>query len=509
VSTPLLIYLCVTACALLLCLWAGTSAIFTDVERHGGMRRGITVSAAFGSLLVTGTAAVAIAVGSPRLILAATALPVLTLCAAWSNLFTMQDRNLAGKFFTLPLLVYNLLLTGVYATWCLQELAGLDLGAWGAALVAGDAFVQAHVGHATALESPTWFHLPLVLPINTGLLAGAATGLGFGLGSFLVMLFVMVMPHATAHSRSYYHAVPRDLAPVPCHLGVKVPWGDRRLDGPMRERIRHRLQHLGVAFVTCDVGGPTFDDPILLEQVTAELAWARETGLEVTAVVQPSPRFRTFPAASLTELREDMAHTQWLAAEKLSPDLLVLFAGPMGRLDLVVTAAPRLEDWLAAISRSAGEARQANQDVRLAVSIDRNDSVGEELFRFLKADDSPVDAVGLSIFPGDRSLMAMETDLERLERWCVRTPGDRPVRVVECGCIPQVNGGERGQWNLINRVLRFAADSPTIDHVSIDSLYDPHRNLGLINWIGRRRATYLELVKLAQATSSGLATPGK
>ena len=48
-----------------------------------------------------------------------------------------------------------------------------------------------------------------------------------------------------------------------------------------------------------------------------------------------------------------------------------------------------------------------------------------------KADDSPVDVVGLSIFPGHRTMDEVRAGLDVLTRWCARVPGDRKLKVIE------------------------------------------------------------------------------
>jgi hypothetical protein len=115
------------------------------------------------------------------------------------------------------------------------------------------------------------------------------------------------------------------------------------------------------------------------------------------------------------------------------------------------------------------------------------------MFRALKADDSPVDAVGFSIQPGDGSLRDLEAGLEERYQWCRRAPGQRPVLVFESTCSPRTNGGELGQWNVHSRVLHFGNRARDLLGVALNGLYDRERDYGIVRRSGRRTLTYRNL----------------
>ena len=514
VTTPLMIYASVTGLAIFMCLWTILTAVVGDPE-FGWRHRILTGCVATLVLCTTAVVVFSADAGRPRLVWLMGLLPVLTLAATWSNVVALRQSGPWVTLIGLPITLFNLIHLGLYAVVFAQTCLGVGLGAWGAALACGDAHLQSLVGSSTAPDDPIWLRLPIVVPLwgrkdlpqRLALLANGvcATGVLTGL--------IFVMPHAYRHCSSYREALavqPSSIqkrsdpqkpdrasteptATDPSGLGIRVPWGRRSMSAAERQRIRKHLQSLGARHVTYDVTRQAVNDPTRLHQIQEETTWARGVGLRTIAVARPSAHFADIPAGTLSRLRQDLAETHWLTAEHLQPDLLVLFAGPCGRLDRCIVHPPTLAEWLKAIRTSAAEARQARKDIRVAVSIEGRSVDSKELFRVLRGEASAVDVVGLSIYPDRRQLDTVERYLAQLSRWCERTPGERRILILETGCAPQFYGGEIGQWNFLSRVLRFGATTPGIDGVSIDSLYDRESDFGLIRRVGRRSLSYRRL----------------
>ena len=500
VTIPTLLYICVTALTVVMCLWAAASALLAEPE-HSMTQRTVTGLCAVGLLLMTAAAALGAYFGYPRLAWASMLLPPLTLGVTWSNVVTLRSATRFGQLLAAPILLYDLLLMGVYSVSGLQECVGLDLGTWACAVSSADAHVQALIGHPSALENPVWLRLPIVLPMWTGIhvfqivaMLGAST-----CSALLVLLYAMVMPHAFTRTRSYHDANPprvdRNVS-----IGVKVPWGTQSIGETQGMRIQLHASYLRATTITFDVDASTFADNALLAQAQAGIAWARKTGLQTVVIARPPARFADIPAGSLSELRREIEHVQWSSAKKLEPDVIVLFTGPFARLAWMTAKSVDVDEWFSAIEKCAREVRDANTKTKVAVAFESTSPSAEKLFLLLKADNSPVDLVGFSIFPGDRMLPAVATDLMRWSRWCRQARGTRPVMVFDCGCGPQINGGEAGQWNFVSRVIAFAGEIGGGSSVSIDGLYDLSRNTGLISWTGKRRLTYRRLERAAKGT---------
>jgi hypothetical protein len=185
-----------------------------------------------------------------------------------------------------------------------------------------------------------------------------------------------------------------------------------------------------------------------------------------------------------------MEQLQWDTAEKLRPDVIVLFAGPFADLAEHLRRPPTVDQWYASIRKSAGELREADPGVRLAVSIDSGTAHAQRLFARLREADSPVDIVGFSLAADRADLAEIEGDLENLADWCERNPGPKPLMIFETWCSPRISGGERGQWNFLSRVVGFADGLPGVQAVCIGSLYDLERDAALISWAGRMRLSY-------------------
>jgi len=285
----------------------------------------------------------------------------------------------------------------------------------------------------------------------------------------------------------------------PRPVGVKAPWGLWVLPSSTLQQVREALLELRASNVAVDVCGDTFTDARLHDQVTRELAWAAEHGLSVTVFCKPSPRVDLLRSASLEDFRQKLAVTQWLAAEQLKPTLLVLFSGPFAHLAAATHDPPSIDEWMAAITLSAREARQANPEVKVGVAFECLGPHAAELFRRLRAEASPVDVVGLNIFPRQRLIADLDKELSRLRRFVEDNPGSRRVEIFETGCTPHAAGGELGQWHFLVRVLATANLVEDIEAVSIDALSDPRTTRGLLTWTGRRRLAFRLLCACATA----------
>ncbi len=500
-SAALLLFGLYTGFAVLCSLWAAATAAM-KVREHTAAHRAWTFLAATLLPPVTVLAAIGDMLGHPELRPLIALLPVLTIAAIWSSVMTLRDQGLWRKGLHLPVFALNALLGGIYAVRAVQEISGEDLGLAGTALTAAHAHVQTWVGHAGADQNPYWLHLPLLMPLclrfrwpHHLLLFLAACA-----AAALLAVFVLVTPFAYQKAESFRQPVPAPTSlPAELRIGLKVPWGDRLYDDETLLRWRRDLLALGVDHVTFEVSPDTFEDEPLLRQLLSEVQFAREHSLRLVAIAMPPLQFRAVPARDLRELAAAMGKAQWLAAERVQPDLLVLFCGPFGQLRTLAVRSPTLPEWAATIEESAKAARQANPAVQVGVSIETRGPLAAELFRLLKASDSVVDVVGLSIYVGDRTLPEVEQALAGLATWCTRTPGSRPVRILEAGASPYSCGGEAGQWSFLVTLLAHAERIPGLEGITIDGLTDREAALGITTADGRARRACRELTSLLQA----------
>ncbi|MHC4815969.1 MAG: hypothetical protein ACYTGW_22165 [Planctomycetota bacterium] len=511
-TSSVLIYLAITLVAAVLCLWTGASAA-PKVREHGSSHRLVTSIGATLLLPAAAVAMLATPLGYPVLTWGTFLLPVAVLCGTWSNVMTLRDQGWLLKLLHLPIFLLNTTLLGLYTLRVSQDFLGQDLGTWGSALTIAHVTLQSDVGDVAAAVNPIWFHLPFLLPLCLRFRWHhmVALVLSSMISIPLLVLLVMAMPMAHARADSYRNPTPArnrqvqpELAPQLKPVGVMLPWGRQLLPASTRWHIRQALLDLRPDAVTIEVLANTFANQELRTQAERELAWVREQGMEVTVICVPSRTYQVIPMASLEALRGKMAETQWLAAENLRPDLLVLFAGPFGELAATTHVAPTIDEWVAAIAQSAAEARRANPDVQLGVAIESVAPHAAELFRRLRAEGSPVDVVGLAIFARQRLVPDLDKDLLKLRRWIARTPGSARVQVLLAGCTPHAVGGELGHWNFLDRVLALGETTEGIGAVCIDALHDPQSTRGLLTWTGRRRLAFQEL--RARTTAS---RPGK
>lgn len=521
-AASILNYLIVTLVAVALCIWAAGSAV-PRVQEHEPRHRLWTLIGAALLLPTFAAAVLSVPLGQPMLAYGAILLPAVVVCGTWSNIMTLRDQHLALKILHLPIFLFNAALVGLYAVRVTQDFLAEDLGTWGSALTLAHVEVQTRVGCDAAASNPIWLHLPFLLPLYLRFRwyhVAALTTAGVLSTAMLVMLFA-AMPMAYNRASSYRNPPPQDSWPIPSTqasptsrpsprvrpVGVKAPWGLQVLSTTTLRQVRDALLDLGTPTVAVDVSADTFADERLNGQLARELAWARKHNMPVVAICRPSRSLHVLPSASLEDLRRELAQTQWLAAENLKPALLVLFAGPFGRLAATTQESPTIDAWLQAIARSAREARQANPDVKVAVAIESLAPHAAELFRRLRADDSPadLDVVGLSVFPRQRLMPDLDKHLSRLCGLVTGSAGSRRVEILEAGCSPHETGGELGQWHFLMRVLALANRVDAIQAVCIDALSDPGSTRGLLTWTGRRRLAF----RLLDATTTAAARPGK
>lgn len=494
--TPsLVLYLALTAATLALCLWAAGTALARG-EGHGGSHRAWTLLTAVLLPLVALATALAATPGYGDWMPAAAALPVLVIAATWANATTLRRQSWWLRILHLPVFAFNASLAGIYTVRVVQDLSGIDLGDWGTAITAGHAALQTRVGGPGAFDNPIWLHLPILLPLSLRYRwphRFALLGCSAIAGGMLAALFA-TMPAAYHRTQSFRTTPVSEQLLLPPSLGVgtKVPWGDRVLSAEERDAWRAHVLDLGIDHVAVEVTPDSFENTALLDQLVAEVERARSQGLRVFVLTAPPAAYSLVPARDLRELRTAMSRMHWLAAERLRPDLLVLYSGPFGRLSRKLARVDTIEQWLDSIRQSAQEARQANPEVKLAVAIESRGPHSEELFRALKSDRSPVDVVGLDVFPDQLTLGEVRGALRALRRWIERSPGPRPVAILETGACPQTCGGELGQWTLLATVLRFAGDLG-LQGVCIDALCDRDTARGLIARDGRQRLAYDEL----------------
>ena len=491
VTLSLFLYLLLGGFCTVLSLWTAASAAIRAPENHVSHRFWAFVAA---SLLPPAIAAsvLGVALGQDFITPIAITLPVLVLAGTWANTITLRDQGIGLRLLHLPVFVFNTLLVGIYTVRIVQDLCGADLTVFGTAVTGAYGLLQHRVGQLGADSNPVWLHLPFLLPVCLRYRWPQKTALVLSSSIALSLLTVLVAatPFAYTRAKSYWDATP----PTPVlsaefPVGVQVPWTDRVTSLEQREKWRQQVLELGARSVSFVVRPDLFQDLELLGQVQDEIRFARDLGLEVVALSMPPPELNIRPAQDVVELGEVMAPLHWLVAEKLAPDLLVLFSGPFGQLTRFTNRGGTIAEWLEVFELRASEVAQANPEVRVAVSLESRAPHAREMFRRLK-DDGPVDVVGLSMFPGLHTMPEIEAGLVMLGLWCEKVPGDVPVRILETGASPYGCGGERGQWNFLQAVLAFSSSTRGVTGITIVALTDQQDAYGLLAADGRRRVSW-------------------
>ncbi len=487
------LYIAYHGLALCLCLWAAITAL-PKVAEHGTAHRAWTLVAALGSPPALFAACFASGLGHPELRPIGAVLPILAIAATWSNTMTLRDQGIGLKLLHAPVVLWNTALAAVMAVRVYQDLTGHDLGTAGTALVAGHAFLQRTVGAPDAMSRPLFLHLPLCLPLCLRYLWPQRLLLwtAAAVSSAMVWGLAVVMPFAWQRTHDLREQAPSAIQGDSA-LGVSVPWAEHLSSADARDAWRSEWLGLGAQVLAFAVDQSVFDDPERLQQTRDEITFARTQGRTIVAVVRPSKALYRRPASDLDSFANAMAKTQWLCAEQLVPDVLVLHAGPYGRLLGCRVEIGTVGQWFDRIAHDAQDVRRANPDVRLAVVVETRALHGARLFERLCADDSPVDIVGLSIDLDRATPHDVQVALETWTAWLMRAPGTRPVWVMDTGLSVFSGGGELGQANTLGRLLQFAAREHRVEALVVDQLVDAGTGRGLVTPGGRSRLSYRRL----------------
>jgi hypothetical protein len=497
VSIPFLLFLVITAFCLTLSLWAAASAAMRIAE-HGGTHRAWTMVAA--TLLPPAAAAAALGpiMGWPQLQPVIVVVPILILAGTWSNMMTLRDQGLQLKLLHMPVLAFNASLAGIYSVRAVQELAGFDLGTWGTAITGGHSLLQTWVGQTNSSAQTIWLHLPFLMPLWLQYRWTHKLVLTISSVFSLALLGLLTLLMPLAYQRAEQFRQPLDnssLEDLPM-MGVKVNWGDRILSEDVRDRWRSQFMGMGADCMVIDVSPELFSDQDLFTQTKNEIELARRHGIEIALICRPPMEFSWLPASNLQDFSREMAKLQWLAAERLEPDLLVLFAGPFGRLRSLTHDSPTIEEWREKIVRSAQEAKQANKKVAVAVAFENLAPHTRKLFAALAKDDSPIDVLSFFVHSTNLEAKRRRELFVTLDLWCSETDTEKPIWILEAGASPRETGGELGQWYFLDALIQDARRRNQVRAFCIDALSDGLNSFGITTTAGRPRLAYRKLQNL-------------
>jgi hypothetical protein len=415
-------------------------------------------------------------------------LPVAAFGALVHNRLELADTGRTTRLLHVPVQAWNAGLCAVFALRALQDLAGFDGGTAGTALVGGHADLQVLVGQTTALAAPTWFHLPLCVPGGERrillhrlvALPSAAAALA------LLALWAAAMP--SAHERAADFRSP---------VGTETPLrAGQRLGLQVPVAVPAELPvELGLGAVVVEVDLELLRDEARTAALRAQLDEVRAADRTVILIAQPPRALLARPAADLETLAERMAQVHWLAAERLAPDLLILFDGPFTALRECCAETGTVDRWLAVIGAAAVQVRQARAGVRTAVALRGDGRHVRRLCAALRGPASAVDAIALvhdlEAEPGTAGIRGFGA----FGSWLREDGGERPVWLLGVGACPASSGGELGQDQVLAAALRFAATEPAVAGLCLAPLEDAAGSArGLVvPGLGRRRLAFARL----------------
>ncbi|MGE0142045.1 MAG: hypothetical protein AB7T19_02035 [Planctomycetota bacterium] len=481
--------------AAILAVWAIGSALSRGQAGGVGHRAWTLAAAALlGPTMVI--AMLATPLGRPDFHLAYAVLPVLAIAAAWSNTLTLARAPAGLRLVALPIALWNAALAAVFGSQALIQIAGFDGGNWANGLLAGYAAFTEEVASPTFVFAPFALHMPLCLPlaghfrglVRTTVIVAAAIALAGFVG------LAREMPEAW-HRMQQFRSESTDLAPLRTDqvLGIHVELPSKDVGEARRTERRGQWLGLGAGSIAIRVTAAQIADPIETERIRDEISFARSQKRSVFVIPQPTARATGRPAPNLLEFVEEMAKLHWLCAERLTPDWLVLYFGPFGRLTDLRSEIGTVDEWAQILERGAEDVRRASPATQPFVVFESRALHAQRLMQHVAGSRSALAAIGIAI---DGDLLDLDGLVVALDRLAVALEvgaQEKPVVLLGVGASLARVGGERGQWHMLARVLDFASRQPRVQSVVIDELADGPRSRGLIALDGRLRLAYREL----------------
>ncbi len=399
-------------------------------------------------------------------------------------------RRLVTPLIGLPIVAYDLLLFAVAVTRYLGS-DGSTPPSW--ALTLGAAYVTALgvVVGPTALSSPYVLLVPMIAPafparwrvVRTFRALVAVAALGW------VGLTAASVSRAAGAVESYdrYATEPLDeRAPGDFSIGVRVLPPVTGLPAPVALRNDLSLVDSVGAEVVSVVVDPDGTRPAALDSVARALEQLRrDSTILIVTLGYPHvavARFRRSPAAYDAARIGDVERI----ARRLDPDYLLPADEPYGHGAHALGRRP-VAYWERYLTDAAIAAHRIDRRIKVAVSIAAFDADDSTLYAWAAAPDSPLDAVGFTLFPEFDGAASLDARLHTADRWLhsVRAPA-REQWVFAAGGYPVAHGDD-AQQRAVWGTLSWASSRSAVKGVIVSQAADYGALTGLRAANGRLR----------------------
>lgn len=418
-----------------------------------------------------------------------------------------STRRLVSPLVSVPIAVYNLLLMAVAATRYVGAIGGSP-PAWALALSSAHADALGVVAGSAVLGSPFAVLVPLVAPAfpHRRRLASLVRAVMVAQAAVWVGATVRWVPSAAAAIRSYDRFGTQSLQERPTGdlaVGVRIL---APLDGPPPPlELRNDLALVDTtgAEVVSVVITPAGATRAVLDSLGRVLdPLRRDSTTLVVSLGYDADAGREYAHSSEAYDSARVADVQRIA-RRLHPDYLLPAEEPYGRGARALGRRP-VSGWTRYLTAAARIARAIDPHIKIAVSASSLDARDSALYQWAAATDSPMDAVGFTLFPSFDGGASLDARFHTADRWMQRLAAPTKEQwVFAAGGYPGVHG-EDSQQDAVWGALVWGTTRGAIKGVIVADAADYESVTGLRAASGRLRPAadvVMRAVKQVRASS--------
>jgi hypothetical protein len=179
----------------------------------------------------------------------------------------------------------------------------------------------------------------------------------------------------------------------------------------------------------------------------------------------------------LTTLRQVMT--------RLHPQIILPAEDPYTAGERALGALP-VRKWQGYLTAAARVAKSIDPQVKVGVSASSYTGADSALYAWASAPGSPIDVVGISLFPSPYVGGGVQSDTRTADRWMAAIPPKKEQWVFATGGYPLAYG-EDSQYDAVWEVMAWATDHPSIKGLIVYEAGDYGQTRGLRAPNGRLR----------------------
>jgi hypothetical protein len=209
----------------------------------------------------------------------------------------------------------------------------------------------------------------------------------------------------------------------------------------------------------------------LLERTVHQI---RSKGLRVSIVVEAPAQADGLPRSRFQKVMQE-AH--WILAERLKPDLLVLYSQPDGADTLAAAGDLPASIWAKMIQDAVTTLQKGFTGQATAIELTIPLRKSRDIFMLLSQGNRGLDQVRFRVDEGGLDLPGVSRALIELGGWLARSPTHMEVSLAASPPTPLSLGGFGAQTGHLEKVLGFATGQPLVSNVCLGPMLDGRRDM--------------------------------